>query len=318
MTIYTSVQTEKKADKDALVPEVVTEPLTGCKDDAEVDDVAVATKVVRVNYFQGSRRSFCIHVLLTVMVLVILACGAIGALVFYRHLNKKVYSGVCGNVYFDTIYHAKSDAMSESVHMAAEYRDTTQMDYFEEGIEVSEVDLFEQLYTPQFDEVQENYVWHDFSRNYTAIIDHHLRHCYVMKLNRTAIAPPKDLIDLVAKLMSGYYMPKARVIRENYHMIRPPLSNLEPLGKRIYTKCARYDTFWLEKIHGRVSVMKRSVDGQVDMRRHQNSIQTHTYCMLSNFPDHQEIFKIFIEDTEAGTEPLNHTETVSNPELGDQ
>lgn len=27
MTIYTSVQTEKKADKDALVPEVVTEPL---------------------------------------------------------------------------------------------------------------------------------------------------------------------------------------------------------------------------------------------------------------------------------------------------
>lgn len=317
MTIYTSVQTEKKSEKDVLVPEVVTEPLTGYKEDEEVDVIAVATKVVRVNYFQASRRSFCIHVLLTVMVLVILACGAIGVLVFYRHLHKKnSFSGVCGNVYFDTIYHAKSEAISESVRMAAEFRDTTQMDYFEEGIEVSEVDLFEQLYTPQFDEVQENYVWHDFSRNYTAIIDHHLRHCYVMKLNRTAIAPPKDLIDLVDKLMSGYYMPKARVIRENYRMIRPPLSNLEPLGKRIYTKCSRYDTFWLEKFTGRV--MKRSVSYQ-PLPSHDAPF-IHTHCMLSNWPDHQEIFKVFIHDTELESNAGlgNQTETASNPELGNQ
>ncbi|CAG5114681.1 unnamed protein product [Candidula unifasciata] len=316
MTIYTSVQTEKKPDKDILVPEVVTEPLTGGKEDGEGDEIAVGIKVVRVNYFQASRRSFCIHVLLTVMVLVILACGAIGALVFYRHLNKKVYSGVCGNVYFDTIYHAKSEAMSESVHMAAEFRDTTQMDYFEEGIEVSEVDLFEQLYTPQFDEVQENYVWHDFSRNYTAIIDHHIRHCYVMKLNRTAIAPPKDLIDLVDKLMSGYYMPKAKVIRENYRMIRPPLSNLEHLGKRINTKCSHYETFWLEKFQNRV--MKRSVSYLPLLAT--NGPLIHTHCMLSNFADHQEIFKIFIHDTEmeSSAELGNHTETARNPELGYQ
>lgn len=42
-------------------------------------------------------------------------------------------------------------------------------------------------------------------------------------------------------------MPKAKVIRENYHVVRPPLSNFEALGKRIYTKCSTYDTFWLEK-----------------------------------------------------------------------
>lgn len=38
-------------------------------------------------------------------------------------------------------------------------------------------------------------------QNYTAIIDHQLGHCFVMKLNRTAIAPPRDLIDLLDKLM---------------------------------------------------------------------------------------------------------------------
>jgi hypothetical protein len=46
---------------------------------------------------------------------------------------------------------------------------------------------------------------------------------------------------------SGYYMPQAIVIRENYRPVPVPLSSLEPLGDRLQTKCAKFNTFWLEK-----------------------------------------------------------------------
>ena len=44
-----------------------------------------------------------------------------------------------------------------------------------------------------------------------------------------------------------YYMPKASVVREQYRMMMPPLSDLTVLGPIIMRECYWYDTFRLEK-----------------------------------------------------------------------
>ncbi|CAL1546618.1 unnamed protein product [Lymnaea stagnalis] len=278
MTIYSPSQSEKKPEKGTPEPEVVTEPLTSFKDEEE-GAYDVASKPLQVNYFQRKRRTFCIHLLLTIFILVILACGAIGAVVFYRHLNKKtieqVYSGVCGNLYFDESYHNR---LPEPMAF------TNDEDFFEEKIESSDVEMYEQLITPSFDEVQSHLVWHDFSRNYTAIVDQHNQVCFIMKLNRSMIAPPRDVIDLIEKLLSGYYMPKAKVIRENYRPVQPPMVDLSPLGSRITSKCSSFKTFWLEKFVS--GVVKRSLKEVVE--------DTFYYGWPTLHKDHPEVVKLIV------------------------
>ncbi|KAK0061042.1 integral membrane protein 2B [Biomphalaria pfeifferi] len=226
MTIYTPSQVEKKPEKGSTEPEVVTEPLTSFKD--EEDGVDVSARPPLVNYFQKRRRTFCIHLLLTIFILVILACGAIGAVVFYRHLNKKVYTGVCGNFYI-----GGDDTLNEPQKFVQE--------------EVKVTGQLEELQVPRFEEVKPNVVLHDFYRNYTTIVDAESHNCYVMKLNRSLIAPPKDLIDLMEKLMAGYYQTKAKVIRENYRPVLPAVNDPIIFGSDINSKCYKYNTYRLEK-----------------------------------------------------------------------
>ena len=73
--------------------------------------------------------------------------------------------GRCGVTYYDEFYHHKP----ELHHMAdspveIEEPAPTSMGFFEEEIEVSEVDLYERLTIPKFDEVEETVVWHDFEK----------------------------------------------------------------------------------------------------------------------------------------------------------
>lgn len=76
----------------------------------------------------------------------------------------QIHSGVCGNLYFDASYHDTTDMTADAEHLVSGNSDADRLSYLEERIEVSEVDLYEKLYTPHFDDVRENYVWHDFSR----------------------------------------------------------------------------------------------------------------------------------------------------------
>lgn len=38
-----------------------------------------------------------------------------------------------------------------------------------------------------------------YLQNYTAIVDYDKRSCYIMKLDRVKVTPPKDWIDLIQK-----------------------------------------------------------------------------------------------------------------------
>lgn len=42
-------------------------------------------------------------------------------------------------------------------------------------------------------------VWVFYFQNYTAIVDYDKRSCYIMKLDRVKVTPPKDWIDLIQK-----------------------------------------------------------------------------------------------------------------------
>lgn len=307
MTIYTPGKVDKESKDDC--PEVVTtdsEPLTGFKDK---DCEAVISKpVLRVTYFpRNQKRTFCVHFVLTVMVLIILACGAIGSVIFYRHLNRKVYSGVCGVRFSDPEYQqlmmvdegddilyptdvATPKAPQQIIDRYERKKPQPgvvgkssfySMGFTEEGMEVSEVEQYEFLHMPYFDEVRETTVWHDFKTNYSAIIDAELGACYIMPLNRSAIAPPHNIIDLLAKLMSGYYMKSAEVIHQPYKVVKQ-LPDLTDFGSRIMNRCEGpgYESFLVERFVS--GVFKRSAGKAL------------AYSMMSNFVDNPKVYKIYI------------------------
>ena len=48
-------------------------------------------------------------------------------------------------------------------------------------------------------------------------------------------------------LQSGYYMPRADVVRRDYRVITPALKSLTFAGPAIAMECAHYDSYKLEK-----------------------------------------------------------------------
>ncbi|XP_076454036.1 integral membrane protein 2A-like [Babylonia areolata] len=257
MTIYKIQPGEKKGDKE---PEVLTEPLTGVKDDPEE---ATSPKSVRVTYVPRRHRTW-VNLCLILTALLVLGTGIIAAIFLYRHLSSKVVRGRCGVTYYDGFFHQQqSEPQIAPDTPPMDYANEpsgalTEMDFFEEDIEVSAEDLYEHLTVPKFDEVEETVVWHDFDRNLTAIVDPLHRTCYIMPLNRTRISPPRDLIDLIVKLKTRYYMPKASVVREQYRVVLPAMSDLTVLGSIIMRECYHHHTYRLERYVS--GVFKRSVD----------------------------------------------------------
>ncbi|XP_048250003.1 integral membrane protein 2C-like [Haliotis rufescens] len=255
MTIYKTLQSDKKDEKSPEEAAVVMEPLTGEREDV------VTPKVVRVTYGPHQTRTY-VNLCLIIAALIVLGAGIIGAIFLYRHLSHRVITARCGVTYYDEIYHQQADFLRGrdpvSIDLTREDYDVGfKFDFFEENVEVSEADSYERLQVPKFDECDETDVWHDFQQNYTAIVDHVRASCYVMKLNRSLIAPPRDVIDLINKLgREGYYLPRADVVREKYTVVTPPMGDLKVLGPYIMRECFWYNTFRLEKIVD--GVVKRS------------------------------------------------------------
>ncbi|KAK7469841.1 hypothetical protein BaRGS_00036170 [Batillaria attramentaria] len=280
MTIYTKPTGEKKSEK---APDASKEPLTG-KDDADCEEGA--PKVVRVTYSPRHRRTW-VNLCLILTALLVLGTGIIAAIFLYRHLSSKVIRGRCGVEFYDEIYQRERDQNPADPQMLSDEQHTVDTEYLEEDVEVSEVELYERFTVPKFDEVEETVVWHDFDKNLTAIVDPTHHTCYVMPLNRTRIAPPHDLIDLIMKLKTRYYMPKASVVREEYRVVLPPLSDLTVLGSYIMRECYFYYTFRLEKYVS--GVYKRSVDQGAPAME-----EAGHYAFIAYTPGHHELFKFTI------------------------
>ncbi|GFN78678.1 integral membrane protein 2b-like [Plakobranchus ocellatus] len=278
MTIYTPSQADKKPGKDLVEPEVVTEPLTGERKDAE----AVAANVendTRIIYLRAKRRRAFMHMLLAIIILVVLALGAITSVVLYRHLSKKVYSGRCGNVFYDTSYHDSLQAPEPAAD------ETVPMECVVEDFVVSPGEDYEELHTPQFDEVRETFVLHDFTVNYTAFIDHERELCFIIAL-KTSIVRPQQFVTQIEEFSDGGVKLQTLVLHESFGMI--PVTLFEIYGRRIYDKCSSYGVLFAESYA--ISIEKRSVSGP--SQRQNLGKLLGTYAMLTNNATHQQLYKI--------------------------
>ncbi|CAE1261877.1 ITM2B [Acanthosepion pharaonis] len=247
MTIYKFQQVGKKSKEDEQ-PETVKEPLTAEKEkDPEASKLPKAIHVT----FIPRRSKTCINMSLMFISLIVLSGGAIGGIYLYGHLKHTVIRGRCGVIYTQDLFMQKDPP----VPIASGFRYNDQnpskndmsVSFFEETIEITD-DYYERVEIPKFDECENAIVLHDFERNFTAIVDKDIGRCFIMKLNRSVIAPPKDLWDLLHKLKSGYYMPRATVVRETYSVEIPALDNLSILGPYVRSECSRFTTFMLRKI----------------------------------------------------------------------
>lgn len=297
MTIYKTPTGEKKPEKDQDVTKV---PL--CLDEESCDDGSSA-KNVRVTYFPHHRRTW-VNLCLILTALLVLGTGTIAAIFLYKHLSNKVIYGRCGVSFYDEMYqsqHPRADQMLGDKQVPPQGAE-----YVEEEVEVSQVELYERFTIPRFDEVEETVVWHDFDQNLTAIVDPTHLTCYIMPLNRSRIAPPHDLIDLIMKLKTRYYMPKASVVREEYRVVLPPLDDLTGLGSFIMRDCYYYYTFRLEKyVPG---VYKRSTDQVASTTL---EVIEH-YGLINYMPGHHdfELLKVAVykeQQVEKKTEPAADT-----------
>ena len=54
-----------------------------------------------------------------------------------------------------------------------------------------------------------------------------------------------NLFNVHCSLQAGYYIPDAKVVRENYRVQTPAVEDLEPFGEYISSDCQLYDTYRL-------------------------------------------------------------------------
>ncbi|XP_078312124.1 uncharacterized protein LOC111134615 isoform X1 [Crassostrea virginica] len=120
-------------------------------------------------------------------------------------------------------------------------------------------DQVERIHMPSFKDFRDTMILHDFQKNYTAIVDYEKRSCYIMKLDRVKVTPPKDWIDLIQKFATGYYMPRAEVLRKQYRVTLPALKDISFLGRYIEKECIYFQTYTMERMVGDHFIAKRNV-----------------------------------------------------------
>jgi len=101
---------------------------------------------------------------------------------------------------------------------------------------------------------------HDFSENKTVIIDSLQNRCYVMRLDRARIAPPKNIFDIITKIRMGYYSLDFKQIKKNYRIVGEALSSLDGYGDLVSRACSHKTTYRLEELVGDVIVKREATE----------------------------------------------------------
>lgn len=128
-----------------------------------------------------------------------------------------------------------------------------------EEIEMDGSGMLEKVHVPEFKHGRNSKFIHDFRVNMTAIIDLNNKKCFVMPLDRNRVLPPASLLDLISKIMSGYYNVAGR-IKETCRAVEPSLEDLDSLGPHISAECQDYPVYKLEKFVG--GIFKRSIEDE--------------------------------------------------------
>lgn len=68
-----------------------------------------------------------------------------------------------------------------------------------------------------------------------------------MPLDRNAVLPPVSLMDMLKKMMDGYYNVNVNAVKQNMRVVTPPLKDLSDIGVHIMRECQNMQTYALEK-----------------------------------------------------------------------
>ncbi|XP_069104509.1 integral membrane protein 2B-like [Argopecten irradians] len=268
MTIYKVIPQDKKEEKKLVEKDVLTVPLT----EAEPEPV------VQVNVRQQRSKTW-LNLFLILIALLVLATGATAGYYLYKnHMTPsklKHAKGRCSFILRKTDNDPTSQMFQDTNTLPRiddggltvpdqrrkhHYRKHGRKHHhgpkplfttvkMEEMIEVTD-NVFERISMPEIDDILKSLILHDFERNKSAIVDYHDRVCYVMNLNRNEVSPPRNLIDLLNKINSGYYLPRANVLKRKYRVVSPALDNITYLGPYIVNECSNYKTFQLMRLAG--------------------------------------------------------------------
>lgn len=132
--------------------------------------------------------------------------------------------------------------------------------FFREEFELvtDEDNNYSKITVPDFRDGRRGRFLHDFKSNQSAIIDKESNRCFAMPLDRDTVLPPRSLYDLVNKMWNGYYDIDTDVVRKNFRVVIPPVSDTTNLSTKIVSDCMGMKIYMMEKyISG---VYKRSID----------------------------------------------------------
>ncbi|XP_033760950.1 integral membrane protein 2B-like [Pecten maximus] len=276
MTIYKVIPQDKKEEKKLVEKDVLTVPLT------EAENI----EPVQINVRQQRSKTW-LNLFLILIALLVLATGATAGYYLYKnHMSpsklkhakgrcsfilRKTEEDPTSQMFQDTNNLQKiddggltiPDRLPARKHHHRKHRKHHHGSLFttvkmEEVIEVTD-NVFERISMPEIDDILKSLILHDFERNKSAIVDYNDKVCYVMNLNRNEVSPPRNLIDLLNKINTGYYLPRANILRRKYRVVSPALENITYLGPYIVNECSTYKTFQLMRLAGDDEMMRRLI-----------------------------------------------------------
>ncbi|XP_048744402.2 uncharacterized protein LOC125657704 isoform X2 [Ostrea edulis] len=290
MTIYKVNNQEKNEKKDILEQKLLAAVVA----DSEAPDTQVEVDVAPP---PRHRSKAWLNLFLILVAILVLAAGITGGVLLYRRLSHRIIRGQCGfradlqyeyqplsqgeqeengitkdNPKEDPYFNANlqtnqqwSEGKTERPPMRRPHKHHKHHKHphvvrpydLSEDVQVID-DQIERIHMPSFKDFRDTMILHDFQKNFTAIVDYDKRSCYVMKLDRMKVTPPKDWIDLIQKFATGYYMPRADILKKQYRVTLPALKDISFLGRYIEKECIYFSTYNMEKVVGNHFIAKRA------------------------------------------------------------
>jgi integral membrane protein 2B len=132
--------------------------------------------------------------------------------------------------------------------------------WFKETMEIKDDDdeSYTDIKIPDFKDGRQGRFIHDFKKNQTTIIDESVSRCFVYPLDYTSTLPPRNMIDMMIKLHSGYYFPNTINLRKKMRVLLPALDeNDDYVSSRTAYVCNDMKIYKLEPFVS--GVYKRSI-----------------------------------------------------------
>ncbi|XP_055917616.1 integral membrane protein 2B [Eupeodes corollae] len=267
MTILTKPSNEKKSEKIPLPSGMVTsdgQPLPSAPMVAPLSGESDVESMV----FNRRHISASTTIFLFLSALAVMLVGILGGVAIYRMYapaqRSLHYRGMCEIPYFQrqNMSIARLYAHPELIKMgdlrnlfsitnesSPSLNEMPSDEFFREEIELDLTDdeSFAKIDVPDFKNGRNGRFMHDFKENESAIIDTSANRCFIMPLDRETTLPPKNFLDLMQKIGTGYYNIDTDRVRMNMRVVTPELTDMTLISQKIASECYDMKVYLLER-----------------------------------------------------------------------